>query len=110
MLHFADLTPEQRARICNGCGPKGNFVPVPDFLFTASCDHHDFRYWRGGIELDRLAADNEFLYAMLADAGECHEMQVAAYTYYLAVRVFGAVCFHYAATPRDENDLALLFT
>ena len=75
MIRFADLTESQKAFICNGCGPKGGWVPVPDFLFHASCDHHDFNYWLGCTEQDRRKADHEFLTEMLKDAGEDPAMQ-----------------------------------
>lgn len=109
MLHFADLTPEQIKIICNGCGPKGGLLKVPDFLFKASCNHHDFRYWRGCSEQDRFNADTDFLTMMLIDAGEDHELQAIAHAYFMAVRCWGFACFHYADLPRAENDLALLF-
>lgn len=81
-------------------------MPVPEFLFHASCDHHDFRYWKGGTEADREAADHDFLDAMLIDAGNDPAMQAAAFAYWMAVRLFGGYCFRYADKERDENDLA----
>lgn len=45
--HFTDLTKEQQATYGNGCGLYANFLNVPDFVFTASCRHHDFNYARG---------------------------------------------------------------
>ena len=106
MIRYADLTEAQKTLICNGCGPKGGWVPVPDFLFHASCDHHDFNYWLGHTEGDRRKADHQFLVAMLKDAGDDEALQTLAITYWLAVRVFGGACFHYAAKERDETDLA----
>lgn len=50
--YFA-LTPEQKAAICNGCGPADCWKArlVPDELlgvdFTACCDAHDYMYWLG---------------------------------------------------------------
>jgi hypothetical protein len=81
-------------------------VPVPEFFCHASCDHHDFNYWIGCTEEDREKADHEFLVEMLKDAGDDPAKQTIAITYWLSVRVFGAVCFHYAEKERDENDLA----
>jgi hypothetical protein len=105
MIRYCDLTDEQKAIICNGCGPKGGWVPVPDFLFHASCDHHDFNYWLGCTEDDRRKADHEFLVEMLKDASDDEEMQKIAITYWMAVRLFGAFCFHYADHERNEKDL-----
>lgn len=68
-LHFRDLTAEQVGRLSNGCGPKG-FVKVPDFVFRRSCQHHDFKYWRGKSgslidkSRDRRQADLQFLFSM----------------------------------------------
>lgn len=46
------LTPEEKAYVSNGCGPKfGNlFKIVPDFcgLYTPACNIHDWLYWSGG--------------------------------------------------------------
>lgn len=105
MIRYRDLTETQKAMICNGCGPKGAWVPVPDFFCRASCDHHDFNYWLGYREEDRERADREFLEAMLWDAGGNQAKQTIAFTYWMAVRLFGAFCFHYAERERDERDL-----
>jgi hypothetical protein len=106
MIRFSDLTPEQEAFICNGCGGKGGWVPVPEFFCHASCDHHDFRYWKGGSEADRKDADHDFLVEMLKDAGDDPTKQTIALTYWMAVRLFGAFYFHYSDREQDEYDLA----
>jgi endogenous inhibitor of DNA gyrase (YacG/DUF329 family) len=106
MIHYRDLTEEQKAVICNGCGPKGGWVPVPEFFCHASCNHHDFKYWVGGTKDDREKADLEFLEAMLVDAGDDPAKQTIAFTYWMAVRLFGSFCFYYTDQPRDEFDLA----
>lgn len=80
-------------------------MPVPEFFCHASCDHHDFRYWVGGTEEDRRKADLEFLEAMLVDAGEDQGKQGIAFTYWMAVRLFGSFCFFYTDKQRDEEDL-----
>lgn len=115
-LRWADLTEEDKATICNGCGPKGGFIKIPNFLFRASCDHHDFKYWRGGDWFDRLVADQKFLDAMLMDARfqpfqagrrPLHErlwFGLWAWTYYTAVRVFGSSAFHHGK-ERTRGDL-----
>ena len=105
MIRFSDLTEEQKSVICNGCGPKAGWVPVPEFFCHASCDHHDFRYWKGGSEADRKDADHDFLSMMLKDAGSDPGKQTIAFTYWMAVRLFGASCFHYSSRERDETDL-----
>lgn len=52
-----------------------------------------------------MKADREFYGAMRKDAGRNPFYQAMALAYYLAVRAFGAACFHYGP-ERDENDLA----
>ena len=101
MLHYRDLTQEQKKQICNGCGGKSSFIPVPEFLFHASCDHHDFYYWRGGTEEDRKKADDAFYHFMGLDIvnedSRFKRMYYSlwAYTYYKAVRIFGKKYFSY---------------
>lgn len=45
--NFTDLTKEQQETFGNGCGLYARFLNVPDFVFTASCRHHDFNFVRG---------------------------------------------------------------
>jgi len=104
-VRYRDLTEEQKAKVCNGCGPKGGLVPVPEFFCHASCDHHDFNYWLGCKEADRQKADWEFYTEMRKDAGKNPWKQTVAFAYFIAVRTCGAVCFHYADKERDEEDL-----
>ncbi|TSA45878.1 hypothetical protein D4R52_01625 [bacterium] len=106
MIRYRDLTEAQKIIMCNGCGPKAGWLPVPEFFCHASCDHHDFNYWIGHTEGDRRKADLEFLQEMLKDANVDPIKQTISITYWLAVRVFGAACFHYAEKERDETDLA----
>lgn len=108
-LRWRYLSKLERRAIANGCGGKGGKVPVPDFLFTASCDHHDFNYWLGGSERDRRKADWQFYQAMLEDV---HAQSIwvrplaymAAWLYYKAVRRFARQYFNYGP-PRDWEDL-----
>jgi len=46
-VRFADLTQEMIEALhdteeMNGCGGKGGWLNPPDWIFSASCDHHDF--------------------------------------------------------------------
>ena len=106
MIRYRDLTEAQKAIICNGCGPKGGWIPVPEFFCHASCDHHDFNYWLGHTILDRLKADLQFYKEMRRDAGWNPIKLSIALTYFLAVRACGWSCFHYAEQERDEYALA----
>ncbi len=42
---------------------------------------------------------------MLGVAGDDEHKQTIAFTYWMAVRLFGAFCFHYSDHERDEFDL-----
>jgi hypothetical protein len=64
-LHFTDLSEYDKKYICNGCGPKKCKHKFPDYIFTTACNFHDFRYWRGGNELDRINADLYLLLDMI---------------------------------------------
>ena len=100
-LLVSDLSPQQRYKLCNGCGSKGGPVPVPDFIWKDACDQHDLDYWVGGNELDRLAADRALLQSILLSSFTAEtawartRRKVAAHAYYWAVRAFGARSFHY---------------
>jgi len=100
MLRYKDLTPEQRKQICNGCGTKGGLIKVPNFIFKASCNQHDFYYWRGGSERDRKIADKAFYKAMREDIKSVKwnlkpYYHIWAFGYYRAVRFFGKKYFNY---------------
>jgi len=99
-IRFNDLTDEEKEMICNGCGPKGGLIPIPNFRFEASCNHHDFNYYIGCTEKQRKKADKQFLAAMRLDAGRNIYYRVWAYTYYMAVRAFGKKCFYYGPSQR----------
>jgi hypothetical protein len=106
MIRYCDLTEEQKAIICNGCGPKGGWITAPQFFLHEICDHHDFNYWLGCTWRDRLKADNQLYTAGRQKARRDFSNQTLVLLYYLAVRTFGASYFHYADRERDENDLA----
>jgi hypothetical protein len=85
-------------------------VPVPDWCFTASCDHHDFNYALGGLEEGRERADDQFLAAMLADSTRARWHLRAWYrfwarTYYRAVRRFARPYFRYRDREPTLADL-----
>ena len=119
-LVYKNLSHLERRVICNGCGRKSGFIPVPEFKFTASCNQHDFNYWLGGSEADRLKADYQFYVAMKHDAtydeeGNKRNFLVRryyltwAYIYYKAVRTCGGNKklggFNYRDVPRTWKDL-----
>lgn len=67
-VSFKDLTPDEQAEYGNGCGLEAKLLNVPDFIFTASCQQHDFNYERGGWFWDKVKADFDFFYYMWLDA------------------------------------------
>ena len=108
-LRYSDLTDEQKEIICNGCGGKSGWLNPPEFLFNASCNQHDFYYWRGGTESDRLEADKAFYEAMLVDVQNSAwykrlYYKLIAYTYYKSVRLFGKKFFEYG-TMKTKTDI-----
>ncbi|MFT5266663.1 MAG: hypothetical protein ACI88C_000084 [Acidimicrobiales bacterium] len=108
MTGWRSLTKQQQETLGNGCGAKGGLVSPPNFCFEASCDQHDYYYWRGWTEEHRMKADKAFLAAMLRDARRspwyARPMhKVLAWTYYRAVRKFGAAHFHYANEMRTDD-------
>lgn len=112
VLKYSDLTQVQKASICNGCGGKGSWIPVPNFLFKASCNQHDFYYWRGCTERDREAADAALYKYMNIDVEESGKSSLVkvwyyswAYVYYKFVRKFGSSYFYFSGTTRSAEDL-----
>jgi hypothetical protein len=110
---WSQLTPNVRSIVGNGCGSKGGWFKPPNFMFEASCDQHDFYYWRGGTEGDRQEADAAFLRAMLRDAGRTDWWvrwlnRRLAYTYARAVWRHGKAYFHYRSGPATWDDLNAL--
>ena len=65
---FWSLSPEERSRVGNGCGPSGwkdvGFDPIPDdpfgFNVHEACRIHDFMYECGTTPDDRRCADDIF--------------------------------------------------
>ena len=112
MLRYSILTPEQKEKICNGCGAKGGWVKPPNFIFNASCDHHDFLYWLGNTEADRKYADKAFYKKMKEDINDRSYnwskrlwYRMWSWSYYRAVRLFGKKAFYYGETKRTLEGL-----
>ena len=109
MIKYSQLIDKQKQAICNGCGGKGGLINPPDFIFKASCNQHDFYYWRGGLEYDRLIADYDFYKDMLEDIETQPLIKKPYYhlwalAYYKAVRIFGKKYFNYNIM-KNETDL-----
>lgn len=91
---YWELTAEQKAEICNGCGAKGAKVDfVPDFVlgaeFEEPCHIHDFCYWLGE---DKRESDRIFILNLLAMcAVDCEIEAVYALRVEAAIMYFKAV-------------------
>ncbi len=85
--------------IANG---DNTYPPLP-------ADLHDYRYWSGGTEADRLAADREFMEFMFDIIEERHWRWMRplarrrALTYYDAVRAIGDKFFNYREETKDDD-------
>lgn len=100
-VKYEDLTAEQKRLIVNGCGGKGGLVKPPHrIFFKASCNHHDYAYWCGGTEADRLKAD-KMLYNLMVD--DCKDLPWCSWmryrpwcwAYFKGVRIAGKKFFSF---------------
>lgn len=103
---YWELTPEQKAEICNGAGPKGFGFLVPDTIYglsiTEAANIHDYMYHIGGHKYDKLIADKAFDSNMkkIIDKGTWWNWlkklrNHRADMYYEAVVKFGDAAFNY---------------
>lgn len=88
--HFSDLTLEQQKEYGNGCGVR--FLKVPDFVFSASCRHHDFNFERGSGTWYKAPyyyckANWDFFKLMWKDCEQWWHYPVSV-TYFTAVMLF----------------------
>jgi len=112
MLRYSDLTNEQKKFICNGCGGKGGWVKPPNFIFKASCNQHDFYYWRGYTEEDKKRCDKKFYELTKEDIDDANVNTIKswyyhtwAYAYYKFVRAFGKKYFYYGTKSKTLDSL-----
>ena len=109
-LKYEDLTKGQKYFVANGCGGKGGIIKPPNFIFLASCGHHDFRYWRGGTKSQRQRDDEAFYLWMKEDIKNAKwylkpHYHIWAYTYYKSVRLGGGKYYHFADKQKNLKDL-----
>jgi len=74
-------------------------------FFEASCNHHDYGYWKGGSSTDRLLADEGLRQAMIKDCTKLPWYKWLRYrpwceAYYQGVRLCGGKFFHYSPVKR----------
>jgi hypothetical protein len=87
--------------LSNGCGGKGSWIKVPNFIFEASCNKHDIGYGLGGNEASRFECDGKFFIMMIKDTFKVKGWfkrfyyQLWAFVYFLAVRLKGNKFYNY---------------
>lgn len=84
------------------CGPQKT-MPwlsklIPNLIFVDACNVHDTLYKRGGDKEKRKNADKIFLHTMIDQCNKRSGLsslgyKMAAYIYYISVRIFGWVFF-----------------
>ena len=109
-LKYSDLTRNQKRFICNSCGNKGGYIKPPNFIFKASCNHHDFYYWRGCTKEDFKEANREFYNLMKKDIEEVEFYKKAyyhvwAFSYFKAVEFVGKKYFNFSDKQKTLEDL-----
>ena len=104
--------------LVNGCGPRGWWW-IPDTIFglhvAGDCDHHDFNYWIGCKEFDRLKADRQLHDEIVARAIKATASlwkrwlrpiyMAIARAYYAAAVAGGESSFFYGDQERTLEDL-----
>lgn len=101
-----DLLFLKRAGFINGCGGRNSKISkilakfFSGFFFEASCEKHDFWYFKGWDEARRKECDIKFLKAMKRDVQRQFFLfrpyfYLIAYCFYFAVRIFGKKHFNY---------------
>lgn len=97
---FSDLSREERDTFGNGC------TFVPDFIFTASCQHHDFNYSRGGGLRDKLQADWDMCRHMWSDSSKAwHYLVTALYWLGLTLLPFSYFFFYWSKEYRSLDEI-----
>lgn len=128
MLKYRYLTHEQKKHICNGCGAKGGWIKPPNFIFLASCNHHDFKFWLG-CTIEAFYKANKDFYEMMkidianikfyTDDMKWYEKAISiskasakksyyhiwAFAYYQAVNIGGKEYFYFAEVMKTKEDL-----
>jgi hypothetical protein len=116
-MEYPDLTAKEletlhKMGVLNGCGREGWKIKPPYAIFyEASCNWHDFNYWKGGDEVDRLYYDKGFYKAMKRDVARLPWYNIPIYSlwawiYYRSVRFGGddEKSFHYGK-KRNLQDI-----
>lgn len=108
------LTAAQKNTLVNGCGGKaGSLRPIHWWGLEPDCDCHDLHYTEGGTPADRLAADQELRAAIMSNiAGNAWwkmpYYKLQAWTFYYAVRLFGAKYFSVRPVKLTCNEVVAM--
>jgi hypothetical protein len=105
---WSQLTNEQKSALkrkgkLNSCGGKYSHPLIPNFIFTDSCNQHDFYYERGGDIIDKLEGDLMFVAHMIKQINDHYDRWykklpltfVAVFVYLPAVTVLGLLGFEW---------------
>ena len=102
---YSNLTPKNKAEICNGCGPKGKLDFIPDRIWglkiTEACDIHDFSWFICEMTHENFKMTNRIFYQnilRLIDRETNNRTlkwlrRRRAYKYYKAVDTIGSMIF-----------------
>ena len=101
---YWNLSPEDKARICNGMGAKNSLISrfIPNTMYGLDVEEcgniHDYEYEVGGTIEDKEAADRRFLNNMLRIINKkggflAPFRRSRALTYYQAVLYMGGPAF-----------------
>jgi len=124
-MKYEDMTDKEKKYLCNGAGKKGlQGYLVPDWfgIFTEPSNRHDFDYWQGCSEEDKIIADRRYLDSLL-NVSEYKDVELKnkrnfairwflrkmAFKYYSAVMELGGNKklggFNYSDKKRTHMDL-----
>lgn len=92
---YAEAAPEERAKVCNGCGTSGwKGLLVPETMWgldiSSACQPHDWDYERGETEEDKEQADILLLCNLLRIIND-HGGWLAPLRRYRAMTYYNAV-------------------
>lgn len=112
MLKYSDLKQSEKDFISNGCGAKNGFIKVPDFIFIASCNKHDFYFYLGNTWKLFFRANRKFYKYMRLDIKNSNvSFFKKSYYHFWALNYFnfvslgGSKYFNFSDTPKTLNDL-----
>lgn len=110
-LKFEDLTKEQLDYFCNGVGSAHFPINPHDLIFKSPSKRHDFLYWLGGTDEDRILADEIFYLESLLEIGKqkwipCRLFYFSVLELYMMfLRPLGKYAFEYGSKRESWDEL-----